>query len=405
MLGGSLLMEYLAVVEYCFADQPGGAARVAWDIAKTMRQRGHSVTLLCYRASDETREGVELVDGMRVVRFQKRKQPGWHPARLQAIMDATATACRTWLGDRRFEVVHVHSPIQGLGVLAALGTEPRYVFTAHSPLVLEQEITWRSQGWTGRLKLLLGRGLLANAERRMLGASAAIHTLSEFTRSELERAYRVGRRVSVIPHWYTPRGPRLGKLEARRALGWPQDAKIFFTVRVMGPRYGLDVAIRALGPLTQESDCHFYLGGDGPLRPQLEALAACFRRAGGADECIHFMGRISDEQLETAYAAADLFILPTLALECFGLIMIEAMTFGCPVLGTDAAAIPELLGPILPEFIVPAGDVAALQSRARQFLQANLPVPDRQMLIDYASSRYGEATVAPELLRLFEPSA
>ncbi len=42
----------------------------------------------------------------------------------------------------------------------------------------------------------------------------------------------MGRRVSVIPHWYTPRGPRLSKLEARRALGWPQNAKIFFTVRV-----------------------------------------------------------------------------------------------------------------------------------------------------------------------------
>ncbi len=169
-------MEYLAVVEYCFADQPGGAGRVAWDIAKALRQRGHSVTLLCCCASDETPEGVEVLDGIRVVRFRKRQLPRWYPTRLQAIMDATAAACRRWLSDRRFEVVHVHSAIQGLGVLTALGTQPRYVYTAHSPLVLEQEITWRSQGWPGRLKLLLGRGLLANAERRMLGASAAIHT-------------------------------------------------------------------------------------------------------------------------------------------------------------------------------------------------------------------------------------
>jgi glycosyltransferase involved in cell wall biosynthesis len=397
-------MEYLAVVEFCFADRPSGAGRVAWDIATAMRLRGHSVTILCYLANNEMPEGVELMDGIRVVRFRKSERPSWHPARLRAIRDATAAACRTWLGDRRFDVVHVHSPIQGVGVLAGLGRRPRYVYTAHSPVVLEQDIIWRSQGWTGVLKLLLGRGLLASVERRMLEASAAIHALSEFTRSELERAYRVGQRVSVIPHWYTPRGPRLGKPEARRALGWPQDAKIFFTVRGMGPRYGLDVAIRALGPLTQESDCHFYLGGDGQLRPELEALAATFRRAGSLDERIHFMGRISDEQLETTYAAADLFILPTLALECFGLITIEAMSFGCPVLGTDAAAIPESLAPILPEFIVPAGDVAALQSRARQFLQGSLSVPGRQTLIDYAGGRYGEATVVPELLRLFEPS-
>jgi glycosyltransferase involved in cell wall biosynthesis len=394
-------VQYLTVVEFCFADRPSGAARVAWDIAQAMRQRGHTVTLVCYCPSDTTAEGVEMVDGIRVLRFHKRERPRWHPGRLRAIVAATAAACRAWLAGQHFDVVHIHSPNQGLGVREALGTNPRYVYTAHSPMVLEQDIVWRFQGLAGRLKLLLGRGLLASVERRILEASAEIHTLSEFTRSVLDRDYGVGRRVSVIPHWYTPRGPRLSRREARSLLGWPQDSKILLTVRSMGPRYGLDVAIRALGPLTQESDCHLYLGGDGPMRPQLEALAANFHRAGGVDERIHFIGRISDQQLEAAYTAADLFILPTLALECFGLIIVEALTFGCPVLGTDAGAIPELLRPILPNFIVPAGDVAALQSRSRQFLETNLPLPDRQTLMDYAVRSYQEAAMMSRLLRLF----
>jgi glycosyltransferase involved in cell wall biosynthesis len=370
-----------------------------------MRQRGHAVTLVCYCASDTAAEGVEMVDGISVLRYHKRNLPRWYPGRLRAIVASTAAACRKWLAGRRFDVVHIHSPNQGLGVREALGAGPRYVYTAHSPMVLEQDIIWRSQGLPGRLKLLLGRGLLANAERRMLKASAEIHTLSEFTRSVLDRDYGVGWRVSVIPHWYTPRGPRRDKAEARRVLGWPQDSRILLTVRSMGPRYGLDVAIRALGPLTLESDCHLYLGGDGPMRPQLEALAAAFRRAGSVDERIHFTGRLSDAQLEAAYAAADLFILPTLALECYGLIIVEALNFGCPVLGTDAGAIPELLRPILPDCIVRAADAAALQSRARLFLQANLPVPDRQTLIDYAVGTYQEASVMSRLLRLFEPSS
>jgi glycosyltransferase involved in cell wall biosynthesis len=397
-------VHYLTVVEFCFADRPGGAARVAWDIAAAMRRRGHAVTLLCYCPTNETAEGIEMVDGIRVVRFQKRERPGWHPGRLRAIVAASAAACKTWLAGQRFDVVHVHSPNQGLGVREALGTQPRYVYTAHSPMVLEQDIVWRSQGLTGRIKLLLGRDLLASAERRMLDVSTQIHVLSEFTRSVLDRDYGVGHRVSVIPHWYTPRGARLGKSEARAVLGWPQDARIFLTVRSLGSRYGLDVAIKALAPLTRESDCHLYLAGDGPMRRQLEALAANFRRAGDASDRIHFLGRISDELLERAYAAADLFILPSLALECFGLIMIEALNFGCPVLGTDAGAIPETLRPILPAFIVPAGDVAALQSRARQFLQASLPVPDRATLIDFAKTHYQEAKVMAKLMQLFEPS-
>lgn len=360
------------------------------------------MTLLCYCPSESAAEGMVLEDGIRILRYHKLKLTSWHPGRLRAIASATAEACRTWLAARRFDVVHIHSPPQGLGVRQALGARPRYVYTAHSPMVLEQNSTWRVQGWAGRLKLLLGRGLLANLERRILQEASEIHTLSEFTRSALERDYGVGGRISVIPHWYTHRGPRLDKADARRILGWSQEARIFLTVRSMGPRYGLDIALRALGPLTQESECHFYLGGDGAMRPQLETLAAEFWRPSG--KRIHFMGRITDEQLEMAYVAADLFILPTLTLECFGLIIVEALSFGCPVLGTDAGAIPEVLGPILPQFIVPAGDMAALQSRARQFLQGTLKVPERQALIDYAAGRYQEAEVISRFTALFEPS-
>jgi glycosyltransferase involved in cell wall biosynthesis len=391
-------MHYLTVVEFCFPDRPSGAARVAWDVAQAMRRRGHAVTLICYCPDDASREGLETVAGIEVLRFRKAGRPAWHPGRLRAIVDSAAAACRRWLADRHFDVVHVHSPNQGLGVREALGARPRYIYTAHSPMVREQDIVWRAQGATGRLKLLLGRPLLARVERRIFAAAAGIQTLSAYTRAVLDQDYGVGPRISVIPHWYAPRQPLPGKAEARRALGWPLAPKIFLTVRSLGPRYGIDVAIRALGPLTQESDCHFYIGGSGELRAELEALAARYR---GDEERIHFLGRLSDEDLPLAYAAADLFILPTLALECFGLIITEALSYGCPVLGTDAGAIPEALQPILPDFIVPAGDVAALQSRAQQFLAGRLPMPDRQALCDHAARTYDEETVMSRLLQLF----
>ena len=391
-------LEYLAVVEYCFADQPGGSGRVAWDIAKAMQARGHAVTLLCYLLDSWMPEGITELDGIRIVRFRKEERPPWHPERLQVIISSTTAAARRWLRDRTFDSVHVHSPLLGLGVVAALGPQPRYVYTVHSPMVLEQEIVWRSQGWPGQVKLLLGRGLLASAERRMLEAANRIHTLSDFTRAKLSEFYQVGARVQVIPHWYPAPAEPLSKAAARHQLGWPQDATIFFTVRSLGPRYGLDLAIRALAPLVQSHNCCFYLAGSGKLRGELEALAAKL----GAGDRIQFMGRVSDEQLQLAYAAADLFILPTLALECFGLITIEALAFGCPVLSTDAGAIPESMGPILPGMVVPAGDVEALREKARQFLDGELVLPDRQALIHYAQTRYGEAAVLPLLTGLFE---
>ena len=395
-------MEYLAVAEYCFADHPGGAPRVAWDIAKAMRDRGHSVTFLCYRQGNAP-VGIAEVDGIRVVRFDKSERPAWHPKRMEAIVDSARAGFQCWLGDQRFDVVHVHAPLQGLGVYAALGGDeggasPRYVYTAHSPLVLEQEIIWRSQGWAGRLKLLFGRAMLADAERRMLNAAAQIHTLSEFTRTKLDEAYGTRARTTVIPHWYARINQGISRDEARKRLGWPANAKIFFTVRGMGPRYGVDIAIRALAPLLTEYGGHFFLAGDGVLRPKLQALAETMDSEGR----MHFMGRVSDRDLELAYAAADLFILPTLALECFGLITLEAFAFGCPVLATDVGAIPESMVPVLADLLVPAGDVDALRDVARRFLNGEIKVPDGRTLIEFAAGRYGAPVVIPQLCRLLE---
>lgn len=125
------------------------------------------------------------------------------------------------------------------------------------------------------------------------------------------------------------------------------------------------------GPLLRRHQAHFFIAGTGPLRQSLEALS-CELGAGGF---IHFMGQISEEELVGAYAAADLFILPTVTLECFGLITLEALSHGCPVLSTDAGAIPESMQPILPHMIVAAGDVAALAEKAGQFLLGAVSMP------------------------------
>jgi glycosyltransferase involved in cell wall biosynthesis len=206
----------------------------------------------------------------------------------------------------------------------------------------------------------------------------------------------------VVPHWYDRINQGIAKADARRELGWPAEARIFFTVRALGPRYGLDVALRAIAPLLAEHDGYFFLGGDGPWRERLKTLGKSLDPGGPGGPRIRFLGRISDRELELAYAAADLFVLPTLALECFGLITLEAFAFGCPVLATDAGAIPESMRPILPDLIVPAGDEQALTIAARKFLQNRCPAPASQVLIDYAASRYGAAVVIPQIYDLLE---
>ena len=207
--------------------------------------------------------------------------------------------------------------------------------------------------------------------------------------------------MKVIPYWRRAELVRtMSKAEARKRLGWPQDEKILFTVRQHGPRYGIDVAIRAVAPLAVQKSLHILCGRRRRVATALERLAADL----GASERIRFTGRLSDEDLLLAYQAADLFVLPTLALECFGLISIEAMSFGCPVIATHAGAIPEVLYPILPNCLVPPGDVAALHDKIAAFLEGRLEVPSAEELMTYVDQNYDREVVVPRLMQLLESS-
>jgi glycosyltransferase involved in cell wall biosynthesis len=188
-------------------------------------------------------------------------------------------------------------------------------------------------------------------------------------------------------------------MEARRLLGWPADRPIFFTLRRHEERYGIDIAIRAMAPLASTHTWLFYVGGDGALRPKLEALA----RELGLSDRVRFTGRLTDEELSLAYQAADAFLLPTNSLECFGLIILEALACGCPVIATDAGAIPEIMKTILPDFIVPAGDPIALQEKIMDFLELKLQSPPPEELTAFALSRYGKPEIVPRLLGLLQP--
>ena len=352
---------------------PRGMGRGAWDIAMLMRDRGHDVAMVVARLEPGAEDPrVSTHDGVRILRYSRPLVPGWHPLRGRRLVQAARTATQRHFGSERWDVVHMHSPLTGAGVLEALGDQPRYVYTLHSPAVMEQEINWAKQGALGQLKLLFGMGALKRLERKVLQPCPCIHTLSEFSRTKVEHFHGLGNRVVVVPYWRRPELQRVHtKLEARRRLGWPADEPLLFTMRKLGPRYGLDVAIRAVAPLAAAGRCSLVIGGDGLLRQELRDLA----RALQVTDRVRFAGRLDEAQLALAYQAADLFLLPTVALECFGLIVVEALAFGCPVLSTDVGAIPELMRAILPEFVVPAGDVEALRDKIGRFLSGSLTAP------------------------------
>ena len=392
-------MNYLCAVDSYFPDYPGGAARVALDIALLMREYGHQVTMICRaengKGDTSTTTGPE---GIRILRYKQPKLNNLSPFYTLNQIKAVEKAVRKLLSNIKWDIVHIHSLFMGAGVMETLGDDPCYLCTVHSPVVAEQQVNWAHQGLIGKVKLLFGLRMLRRLENKILHKSSAIHVLSKFTGSQVQHFHHLADKATIIPHWIQPQYLRTKtKAQARTLLAWPRNTPILFTVRNHIPRTGLDIAIDAVVPLAIQKRCVFVVAGDGPMRTMLQQRA---RNAGAGPSQIVFTGHLSDEELMLAYQAADLFVLPTVELECFGLIILEALAMGCPIVATNVAAIPELLEPILPEFIVPANSVTALRTKLQDYLEGRLVVPGQETLIDYVQRRYAKRVICQQMMDL-----
>jgi glycosyltransferase involved in cell wall biosynthesis len=168
---------------------------------------------------------------------------------------------------------------------------------------------------------------------------------------------RQARRVEVIP---------LGiDLERYRALDAAGEARVN-EIRALAPgpwilfvgRFvyykGLDVLIDAM---TRCSGT-LMLAGDGPLEGELRAQVAAL----GLQERVRFIGRVSDDDLPAYYHACDVFVLPSVEVtEAYGLVQIEAMASGVPVLSTNLpTGVPWVNQDSVTGLIVPPRDAGAL---------------------------------------------
>jgi glycosyltransferase involved in cell wall biosynthesis len=390
-------MRYLAAVQNLFPERPSGSARVAWDIANVMYQRGHDVTIFCIKQSPHEKS-VSDYEGIRVVKYSLPQSPSWSPFKLESRIKAGIKSAQSLL-EKSYDVVHIHTPIEGKIVYEALGQKPCYIYTVHSPARMEQEINWKNAGIVGRIKSLAG-GRFTRIEKELLLQAQKIHTLSNFTKGIIDSFYGVGSKVNVIPHWCRPDFFReYDKQQARIKLGISKKQKVFFTIRRLAPRMGLDIAIKAIAPiLRKHNDLCFYIGGKGVLEMPLKNLV----KELGVESQIKFLGRLSDEDLKRFYEASDVFLLPTLELECFGLIVLEAFAYGLPVISTDAGAISELMDPILPDCVVPAGDVEAFREKINLLLDNKLEMRSEEELLDYVVKNFGRDRIIECFSELLE---
>jgi len=209
-------------------------------------------------------------------------------------------------------------------------------------------------------------------EREAVRESAAVVAASTIELAELRQLYRADpSRVAVIPCGVDPEVFKpVRQADAREALGRDQCERLVLFVGRIEQIKGIDVLLRALGLLFQRhpdlrSDvCLLVVGGaldPGDDAPETEKILELRRlvHEHRMESNVAFVGSRDQEQLALYYAAADVCAVPSLT-ESFGLVALEAMACGTPVVGTRVGGLQTLIEDGESGLLVPAGDDTAL---------------------------------------------
>lgn len=329
-------MRVLHVGKY-YPPAPGGMERMLQAICEGERPRIDSRVLV---ANDGPTTVHEDVNGVPVTRVAS-----WTRVGTVAVSPAFPWWLRRQAGD--LVVTHVPNPLGSL----ALGLQwprPRSIVWFHSALV--------SHRWFYPAYRPLFLWALRTARRVVVSSPRLLeHSLD---------LQRLRDKCVVIPFGIdASRLAATDTTEARVAALRAQypGALILFVGRLV-PYKGLDVLLRALPGL----DATAVLVGDGPLRPSLSRLAQTL----GVGGRVVFAGELVDDEMRVFYHACDVFVLPSVSpTEAFGVVQLEAMACGKPVVSTDLmSGVPWVNLDGDTGLVVPPGDVAALHAALARLL-------------------------------------
>lgn len=303
----------------------------------------------------------------------------------QTVSDPIATTRSARRVGHAFDVLLGHQSTTSVGLARAFPRLP-LVHVFHASAALEGRFLRDRVHGPRRVAVAALEPVAVALERAALRRARTILVLSEFsgslvTASHPTLAARV-RKVSGAVDGRLLDGDAESPADLRRRLDVPDGDRLVLTTRRLEPRMGLEELLAALARVA-DLPITLVMTGDGSLLPLLRARAGEL----GVVDRVRFVGRVSERDLRALYRAADLFVLPTVAYEGFGMSTVEALACGTPVLGTAVGATPEILAPIDPGLLVEHADAEAIAAGMRCLLPRLTPGL-RERCASHARSRY-----------------
>jgi phosphatidylinositol alpha-mannosyltransferase len=359
------------VCPYSF-DVNGGVQSQVLQLAEVMRGRGHDVSVLA-PSSPHVKLPDYVVSGGKAVPIPYNGSV----ARLR-FGPATHRMVKRWLAAGDFDVLHLHEPnAPSLSLLALMIAEGPIVATFHTST-------------TKSLSLSVFQGILRPWNEKIMGRIAV---------SDLARRWQIEALGSDAVQ--IPNGVDVASFAAAPVLsGYPRPGKtVLFLGRFDEPRKGMAVLLAALPALVERfPEIEILIVGRGDedeLRQEAGELAGHLR----------LLGQVDDAEKASALRSADVYCAPHTGGESFGIVLVEAMAAGTPVVASNLDAFRRVLEDGSAGMLVPIEDPAALAEALITVLGDH---ELRTRYVDAASAavrQYDWHVVADDILMVYETVA
>jgi phosphatidylinositol alpha-mannosyltransferase len=343
-------MKIAIVCPYAW-DRYGGVQTHVRSLAAALRRRDHDALVIAPTAGEVRNEepGVRTVGRTLPVPANGSVAP-------LAFGPLAAAAMRRELREFDADVVHIHEPlVPSLSLLALWNAKSPVVGTFHAA-------AGSSAGYR------LARPLLERALHRV-----TVRTAVSNAARALAEEYFPGDFV------ITPNGIDLERFEKASAMTLSKSPMSVLFFSRLEKRKGLSVLIRAAALMT-DVDFRLVVAGAGPLERSAKSLASSL----GVEA--DFLGRVDEADVAGVFRSATVYCAPGLGGESFGIVLLEAMASGVPVVCSDLPGFRDVAKE--PALLVPPGDPESLAAALRRVLtdpseRERMSIASRARAADY----------------------
>ena len=342
----------ILMLNYEFPPLGGGGGVIFYHLAEELARR-HEVDVLT--TGHPELPGFEVLDGIGVHRVPVLNRRRQSTATLLSLLSFPLASvpkgimlCRK----RNYDVLNTHFaiPTGPTGVILSRIFDTPNVLSTHGGDLYDP-----TKALSPHRNFLLRKTVQA-----ILNRSTCVLAQSADTRRRALGRYKINKDVSIIP-WGLKQP--IFEEPSRAEFGLAEDDFVIIAVGRLVKRKGLDCLVQAIAR-TGISSVKLLIVGDGPERERLESLAGDL----GVRNRIDFLGPVAESKKFQYLSASDLFVLPSLH-EGFGIVFLEAMHCGLPVITTDCGGQTDFLRDGHNGYLVPVNDVQALADKISMLLR------------------------------------